>query len=69
LKVDEPWIAPMTRMAPFFRGIIHVQVADPRHRRNPRLACIPVLEIDVKKSVESFFKIGKQWTHEHNAFD
>jgi hypothetical protein len=34
-----------------------------------RLACIPVLEIDVKKSVESFFKKGKQWTHEHNAFD
>jgi hypothetical protein len=28
-----------------------------------------VLEIDVKKSVESFFKLGKQWTHEHNAFD
>jgi len=29
----------------------------------------PVLEIDVKKSVESFFNIGKQWIHEHNAFD
>lgn len=62
----------MTRMARSFsasEGIIHVYGVIRRHRRNPRLTCIPVLEIDVKKSVESFFKIGKQWTHEHNAFD